>query len=244
MIFKRLCFKYRDEYRGFLKGIGDQMKILVVAAHPDDEVLGVGGTIAKHVQEGDEVFVCVFSEGRAEPVSLQEKGELKQNALDSSKLLGVKKTVFLRLPDQKFDSLPILHIIQKLEDFVNEVKPDIVYTHNESDLNRDHRVAFEASMVAARPHGGTVKKILSYEVPSSTELASPESRKIFSPNLYINIEKTLDKKLEAMKIYGSEFRPFPHPRSIEALKAWAVTRGVEAGLPAAECFMIIREIKD
>ncbi len=228
------------------------MKVLVIAAHPDDEVLGVGGTIAKHVESKDEVYVCILGEGiTSRELSLKKKSQkeknhkikkLKNNALEASKILGIKKILFFGLPDQKFDTLPILDIIKKIEKCVKEIKPDIVYTHSETDLNRDHRIVFEASMVATRPLGNGIKKILSYEVPSSTEWGSPVSKKHFIPNVFINIEKTLEKKLKAMKKYKSEIRDFPHPRSTEALKALAKKHGVEVGLKSAEAFVLIREI--
>lgn len=148
------------------------MKVLVVAAHPDDETLGVGGTIAKHAELGDEVRVCILTEGatsRHDHVTLQ-----KECASQACQVLGVERVIFCDLPDQRLDALPLLDVIRPLEKCVDEFKPDIVYTHFKEDVNQDHRVAFRATMVATRPVGNnTVKRLLCYETPSSTEWAAP-----------------------------------------------------------------------
>lgn len=225
------------------------MKILVIAAHPDDEVLGAGGTIAKHVINGDDVYVRILGEGITSRFNKNDNvqseiNELKNNSLKAGKILGVKNISFFSFPDNKFDTVPRLDIIKIIESQILTVKPDIIYTHHYGDLNIDHRITFDATMVAVRPIGigNNIKKIFLFEIPSSTEWNAPFLN-IFMPNIYIDITKTLDKKIKAMKLYHSEIRNYPHPRSIEGISIIAKYRGIQIGLKAAEAFMLIRGIK-
>lgn len=218
------------------------MNILVTAAHPDDEILGVGGTIAKHVAAGDSVFVCIVSEGAtARGGDVARQIECAKKACNE---LGVSKVFLLALPDQKLDTLPLLEITRKIEEVVAEVKPVIVYTHFYGDLNRDHQIVCEATLIAARPNG-IVRKILCFETVSSTEWNAPQ-RMPFTPNVYVNIEDTFNIKLRALDHYtrtsANEIKDFPHPRSIKNLTALAETRGSAAGFKKAEAFMLVREI--
>ena len=221
------------------------MRVLVVAAHPDDETLGVGGTIARHSEQGDEVWVCMLTEGvtaRYQYVEVQ-----KECASQACEVLGVHKVVFCDLPDQRLDALPLLDVIRPIEDCVSEFKPDVVYTHFKEDVNQDHRVAFEATMVATRPVGDNiVRRLLCYETPSSTEWAAPFTGSFFAPNVFMDISATLCKKIRAMQVYGntyaSEVRAYPHPRSYEAIETYAKQRGILAGFAAAERFMLVREL--
>ena len=218
-------------------------KILVIAAHPDDEILGVGGVIAKHVSEGDSVFICILSEGATARYSSENVTTLKEYATHASEILGVKKLYFSSMPDQKLDTLPLLEVTQTIEQYIKDISPHIIYTHHSGDINKDHRIVFDATMVAARPTpDNKVKKIYCYETPSSTEWG-PSSIKPFKPNVYVDIEKFIDVKLKAMEAYTSELRDYPHPRSIEALRIISQYRGIEVGLRNAEAFMLMRELR-
>ncbi len=221
------------------------MRILVVAAHPDDETLGAGGTIARYAEHGDEVWVCILSEGvsaRHDHVNQQ-----KECALKACEVLGVKRVVFCDLPDQRLDSLPLLDIIRPVAACVEELRPEVVYTHFKEDVNQDHRLAFQATMVAVRPFGNnSVNRVLCFESPSSTEWAAPLAGIVFAANVFVDISDTLITKLEAMRSYAmthvSEVPPYPHPRSYEALETYAKRHGISVGLRAAEPFMLVREI--
>lgn len=222
------------------------MSVLVIAAHPDDETIGMGGTIAKHVQEGDDVYVCILSEGvtsRHKEIERQ-----KECALAATRILGVKETIFLDFPDQRLDGVPLLSIIQPLEACIERVRPHIVYTLHRGDANQDHQVAYRATLVATRPVGNSsIKKVLCYEAPSSTEWGSPFGESAFIPNVFVDIESTIETKIGAMKEYSktfvSEIRDFPHPRSIEGIVVLAKLRGSQVGLRYAEAFVLIREIR-
>jgi N-acetylglucosamine malate deacetylase 1 len=221
------------------------MRILVVAAHPDDETLGAGGTIARYAEHGEEVWVCLLTEGvsaRHDHVNQQ-----KECAVKACEVLGVKRVVFCDLPDQRLDALPLLDVIQPLQACVRELQPDVVYTHFKEDVNQDHRVAFQATMVATRPFGdNSVNRVLCYEAPSSTEWGASFAGTVFAPNVFVDISETLPAKLEAMRMYSmthvSEVPPYPHPRSYEALETYAKRHGIVVGLRAAEPFMLVREI--
>jgi LmbE family N-acetylglucosaminyl deacetylase len=219
------------------------MKVLVVAAHPDDETLGVGGTIVKHIEKKDHVKILILTDGvgaRGERKKTQEK-----RCINACKKLGVNDIDFLRFPDQKLDSVPILDVIKKIEFFVKELSPDFVYTHYGNDINKDHQITFEATMVACRPHKTKIKKILCYEIPSSTEW-SLYNRPRFKPNHFVDISKTFEKKLEAFKEYSktieSEIKKYPHPRSFDVIDSLSKIRGSESNLMRAESFVIVRSI--
>ncbi len=214
------------------------MKILVIAPHPDDEVLGCGGTIKKYTKEGNDVFLCIVTKAYSPEWSEDFIKSRTKEIASSGKSLGIKKTFFLDLPAVKLDTIPQKDLNNKIGTIVSKVDPDILFIPYEGDLNHDHRLVFEASLVAARPAGNNIKKILAYETPSETEWGI----KPFLPIVYVNIIKTLDDKLKAMACYKSEIRPYPHPRSLESLSVLAKKRGTEAGLLAAEAFYLIREI--
>jgi len=221
------------------------MKILVIAAHPDDEVYGVGGTIAKHNRDGDEVFVCILTDGATTQYPGNELmvKQKKEEARKSGKILGIRKIYFFDLPDMQLDTIAHVEVNKAIEKVMTEIKPNIVYTHHWGDVNKDHRVVFESTMVAARPSfKNTVKKILLYETPSSSEWNAPILTEKFIPNVYVDISETLSKKIEAMKAYKSELREFPHPRSVEAVKTYVKKNGLVIARRAAECFLLIREV--
>lgn len=220
------------------------MRILTVAAHPDDETLGAGGTIAWHVNNGDRVWVCILADGAS-----SRHGRVAQQAECAERAcrtLGVERLVMVGLPDQRLDTLSMLDLITPVEQCIEQLAPDVVLTHFPGDVNEDHRLVSRAVMVAARPVGGSpVRKVCAFEIPSSTDWAPPIPGSVFTPNLYVDISDTLDIKLTAMKAYAdtyvSELRPYPHPRSLEALTAYSQRHGVAAGMLAAEPFMLLRE---
>jgi LmbE family N-acetylglucosaminyl deacetylase len=219
--------------------------ILVVAAHPDDEVLGCGGTIAGHADAGDVVRVLFLADGvgaRGEAGEAQAGRE--KAAHSAAAVLGVKRVDFLGLPDNRLDRLDLLDIVQPVERVVREFRPSVVYTHHGGDLNVDHRIAHQAVLTACRPlPGGPVLCILCFETVSSTEWGGATIGLPFHPNWFVNIEGQLARKMAALREYGEEMRPFPHARSIEAVEALALLRGCSCGLPAAESFILHREIK-
>ena len=225
-------------------------KILVVAAHPDDEVLGCGGTIAKHVRRGDEVYCLILGEGmtsRHFPLGEAKEDDLKQLKLEAEKsadILGIKEVLFKDFPDQRFDTVPLLEIIKHLEEIKKDIKPDIIYTHHYGDLNIDHQITFKAVLTACRPvKDDTVKEIYSFEIPSSTEWSSPDAGTYFIPDVFVDISETFDKKVEALKAYQSESREYPHPRSPHAVEIIARRRGISVGLELAEAFRLVRWIR-
>jgi len=224
--------------------------ILIVAAHPDDEVLGCGGTIARLTNEMKNVYVAVLGEGITSRYSQRELADvstletLRNSSKRVSELLGVKELFLYDLPDNRFDTTPLLDIVKIIEALISKVKPSTIFTHHGGDLNIDHSIIHRATLTAARPISGhCVKKVYSYEVPSSTEWAFSQFNNGFRPNVFFDISGTLEEKIEAMAIYESEARTFPHPRSPEALRALAKRWGVAAGLEAAEAFELIREIR-
>ena len=212
------------------------MKVLVVAAHPDDEILGVGGTICKHVTNGSDVYVCIVTKAYEPQWSkgyMETKVE-EQKRID--KLLGIKRRFNLDLPTVKLNTLPHGEFNNKITDVIDTIKPDIVYTHFENDLNYDHTLIFRACMVATRPPKRV--KLLCYETLSETEW----NNKAFLPNMWVDISKFIDKKIEAFKLYKSEVKSYPHPRSEEGIRILAEKRGMEICVKYAEAFTLIRDL--
>jgi LmbE family N-acetylglucosaminyl deacetylase len=219
------------------------MKVLIIAAHPDDEVLGVGGTIARHVDEGDLVTIVVCAEGATVRYDHDVIAGLQDAARRAALALGVHDVRFLGLRDQHLDAQPILTVIQAIERVVREVQPEIVYTHHRGDVNRDHAVVSEAVMVACRPVGDHPRAVYLFETPSSTEWAWPMAGGGFAPQHFVDIGATLARKLAAMACYETELRPAPHPRSLDALRVRAAYWGQHAGLALAEPFVVARQIR-
>jgi LmbE family N-acetylglucosaminyl deacetylase len=222
-------------------------RVLVVAAHPDDEVLGCGGSIVRHVSNKDEVWVAFLSEGvtsRSKGVGKnnrieEELASLKENARKSNELLGVTQLLSFNYPDNQLDTVALLDIVKTIEQVKEKFKPEIVYTHHGGDLNVDHQLVHRAVITAFRPlPGERVKELLFFEVPSSTDWQIPSPSNYFIPNYFVDIKNTLSKKLEALKIYSQEIRSFPHPRSLEQVENLAHFRGAYAGMEAAEAFMV------
>jgi LmbE family N-acetylglucosaminyl deacetylase len=224
-------------------------KVLVVAAHPDDEILGCGGTMAAHAANGDQVYTLIVAEGatarddkRDPTLRNHELDELKSAARRAADVLGTAPPMFLGLPDNRLDEMALLDVIKPIEAAVHEICPAIVYTHFENDLNIDHRVVCQAVLTACRPQpGDCVRAIYSFEVASSTEWSFSQGAS-FRPARFVDISATLGRKLDALKCYASEMRPFPHARSIEGLEHQARLRGASIGRQAAEAFVVVREI--
>lgn len=223
-------------------------RILVVAAHPDDEVLGCGGTMAMHARNGDEVRIVLVAEGitSREGVKATQSTELealKKSARASCQTLGAKQIELLGFADQSLDTQSLLDVVKPLETFIHDYRPTTVYTHHGGDLNLDHQMVHRAVITACRPLPQSVlNTILFFEVPSSTEWNAPSAANNFSPNWYVDISETLATKKEALKHYASEMRPWPHPRSYEAVEHLARWRGATISRPAAEAFMLGRKI--
>lgn len=226
-------------------------KILVVAAHPDDEALGCGGTMAKLAMEGNEVYTVVLGEGitsRDIQRNRQEKENeietLRNQLMEANKILGVKDCFIFDFPDNRFDTVALLDIVKVIESVKKQVNPEVVFTHHHGDLNIDHQITFKAVMTAFRPvPGESVKEIYTFDIPSSSEWSGSHSAVFFRPNLFIDISETKSKKVEALKKYKSELMNFPHPRSLEAIDILSKQRGIQVGLGAAETFEIVRIIR-
>jgi len=226
-------------------------KILIIAAHPDDEVLGCGGAMARFVKEGNEVYTLILGEGvtaryeeRNEGENTKELKALKEEMDKANQKLGTKKVYSFDFPDNRFDTVPLLDIVKAIEKIKLEIKPQVVFTHHHGDLNIDHGITLKAVMTAARPvEGELIKEIYSFEVPSSTEWNVPSSSTTFIPNCFIDISKTLDTKIKAMEEYKSEIREYPHPRSSGAIEIIAKRWGIQVGHEAVEAFEVIRFVK-
>jgi LmbE family N-acetylglucosaminyl deacetylase len=223
-------------------------KILIVAAHPDDEVLGCGGTVARLVKEGCQAYTLILGEGitsrdekRDREKRDKEIHKLKEQAKKANEIIGVEEVFIYDFPDNRFDTIPLLDIVKVIEKVKNNIKPDIIFTHYEKDLNVDHQITYKAVITAARPIvGESVKEIYSFEIPSSTEWNFPLS---FSPDVFFDISETIDTKIKALEEYKTELRAYPHPRSLEGIKTNAESWGIKIGVKYAEVFKCVRIIK-
>lgn len=226
------------------------MNVLVIAAHPDDEVLGCGGTIARLAAEGAAVFILILAEGltsRADYDPARSGTTLQvhhERARRAGALLGAREVKLAGFPDNRMDTVALLDVVQTIEREVARIGPELVFTQHGGDLNIDHVVTFRATMTATRPvRGCPVKRLYAYEVPSSTEWAFQQFEPRFVPQVFFEIEPHLETKIAAMEIYESEARAYPHPRSPEALRANARRWGSVIGGGAAEAFCCVREIR-
>ncbi len=224
-------------------------KILVICAHPDDEFLGCGATLLHYVKKGYKIKVVFLSDGEtSRNINQNEvKGLInrrKKQAELISKKANFQKPIFFDYPDNRLDKVPILTIIKKLEKEIRNFKPEIIFTHQENDLNIDHSIAFKASLTASRPMTKTfVKKILCFETPSSSEISFQiHKKKLFNPNLFVDISFFLKKKINLLKIYKSEIKKYPHARSLKNIENLAKYRGSQVGLKYAEAFYILRQV--
>jgi len=223
-------------------------KILIVAAHPDDEVLGCSGTVTRLIEQGAQAYTLILGEGitsrddiRDSDKRRNEISKLREEIHEANQIIGVDKVFIENLPDNRFDTIPFLDIVKLIEKVKDEIKPDTIFTHYQDDLNIDHQITCRAVLTAARPLADeTVKEIYSFEVLSSTEWSFPSS---FSPNTFYDISDTIDKKLLAMSMYKSELREYPHPRSLDGIKCSAQCNGIKIGANYAEAFKLLRQIK-
>jgi len=228
----------------------DQLKILIIAAHPDDEVLGCGGSIAKWSKDGNEVHVLIMAEGatsrdkhRDRVARKKELSHLAQSAKKAGEILGVQFIELMDYPDNRMDSIDLLDVVKSIEEHIEKIKPEVVITHHSGDLNVDHQIIHKAVMTACRPQpGSTVKRILSFEVPSATGWESSTMKSPFIPNWFEDISQTLQLKIEALEAYDSEMRDWPHARSIKNIVSLARYRGSLVGLSEAESFILHRNI--
>ena len=233
-----------------VKAMQKQETVLVVAAHPDDEVLGCGGTLARMAGEGRPVHILLMADGETSrirgPKRMTGAGRVAARnaaAVAACKILGCASVEMLALPDNRLDGMELLDVVKHIEVFVQRYQPLAVLTHHGGDVNIDHRVVHDAVITACRPQPGfPVKELLFFEVPSSTEWRPPSSIESFNPNWFVDISSTLDMKLQALAAYKTELRIFPHPRSLKAVEALAWWRGATVGVHAAEAFVLGRNI--
>ncbi len=222
-------------------------KILIIAAHPDDEVLGCGGLISKY-KDTNEINIIFVSDGESSRKSnkklIQKKISMrKKSSLNLCKKFNLNKPIFLNFPDNQIDSVPLLKIVQKLEKYLRIFKPNMVFTHYENCLNIDHRITFNAVVTACRPiKNSFVKKIVSFEIPSSTDWNLGKGR-AFQPNYFIDISSHINEKIKMIKFYKSELKKYPHSRSIKSITSLASFRGVSCGTRYAEGFYLHRYVE-
>lgn len=223
-------------------------RVLVVAAHPDDEVLGCGGTVARKVKNGCEAYTLILGQGitsrykKANAQKIRDQiEELKKSVYAANEIIGVKEVFAHDFPDNKFDTVSLLEIVKVIENIKNKIKPDIIFTHYEKDLNIDHQITYKAVLTATRPlPNEVVKEIYSFEVLSSTEWSYPTT---FAPDVFFDIGDTIALKMKAMSEYKSELKEFPHPRSLQAIRLGAEYWGMKVGMRYAEAFKVVRILK-
>lgn len=229
-----------------------QKSIVVIAAHPDDEVLGCGGTLASLAASGDhsEIRVGILGEGvssryaRREQAPRKALSRLQTQARAANAAWSARAVEFGGLPDNRFDSVPLLEIVKQVERWIKAWRPQVIYTHHPGDLNIDHSLTFRAVLTATRPMAGTpVKELVTFEVPSSTEWAFARVEPPFRPNLFVDVSRTIEVKVKALQRYEEEVRSFPHPRSPEALRVLARRWGSAVGVQYAEAFELIRSVR-
>jgi len=230
--------------------INNTDKILIIAAHPDDEVLGCGGTIHAIFKKlpNVEITALILSEGltsRENDFKKFNKADIedvKNDSINAAKILGIRHSYFEDLPNNRLDSMDLLDVVKIIERYVADLQPTIIFTHHHGDINIAHRITFQAVITTCRPlESCPVRKLLSFEIPSSTEWAFPIYKNTFSPNVFFEIGDSIDVKIQAMQAYRSERRKLPHPRSPEAIKAIALHRGCTANLSYTEAFELVYE---
>lgn len=221
---------------------------LIFAPHPDDEILGCGGTIAQYVERGDPVYVCIVTCGQPpiyDDSIMRDNGwphSLYPEIKASHDLLGISETFYLQLPAAMLEQTPRYILNSMVEDVIEKVKPDTIYIPHFGDMQRDHGLVAEAVMVAVRPKNGRIiRSVYAYETLSETEWNVPHGANAFIPNVYVDISGCLKKKLTAMECYASQLSDFPNPRSLKAVEALSMLRGSTMGAKAAEAFMLVRE---
>lgn len=219
--------------------------IIVIVAHTDDEALGCGGTIAKHVDQGDYVYTVFLADGVSSRNGSNSRDiDIRKKAADKAqKTLGIKESFYFNFPDNKMDTIPLLQVVKKLEDIIDYIKPEIIYTHHYGDLNIDHQVIFKSVMTACRPlPNSTIKEIYSFEIPSATDFTFTQIHP-FLPNVFVDITDYFHIKKQALIDYSIEMRKTPHSRSLNNISNLAKNRGNSNGLIMAEAFCALRIIK-
>ena len=217
-------------------------KILIVAAHPDDEILGCGGTILK--LKKNNLINVIFMTNGTDARGKNKKASQKRisGCYNLFKKLKLKKPIIFNFPDNKLDTVPLLKIVKKIKENISKFKPDIIFTHFDGCLNIDHQITFKATITACRPvKNNTVKQILSFEVPSSTEWSLLKDKK-FQPNYYIDISSYIKEKISLMKYYKDEIKPYPHSRSLKSIRSLSEYRGTHVGVKNAEAFYLYRSL--
>lgn len=220
-------------------------KLLIVAAHPDDEVLGCFATVAKMIRNGWKAYTLILSGGKTSrgEVDPSEIEGLKKEMNEANALIGIKEVFQADFPDNAFDSVPLLQIVKKIEEIKNAVQPEIIFTHHIGDMNVDHQITHKAVLTATRPMADEpVKTVYSMEIPSSTEWNGYSKDTAFVPNVFVDVTDTIDLKVRAMDRYQSELREYPHPRSLKHIKELAKVNGTKVGLNYSENFILIRRI--
>ena len=220
-------------------------KVVVVAAHPDDEVLGCGGTIANHVASGDKVHLVFMADGvNARSGSTEDMLNRRIRASKNvQSLLGISSVHYLNFPDNCMDSVPLLNIVKKLDLIIKKIKPSVIYTHSFCDLNIDHQLTHSAVMTVSRPTlENNVHEIYGFEVLSSTEWSTAQRHR-FTPTFFVDITKHISTKIKAIKLYKEEMRSSPHSRSMKHAKVLAQHRGYTVGVDMAEAFEVLRKIE-
>ncbi|OYQ32105.1 GlcNAc-PI de-N-acetylase [Flavobacterium cyanobacteriorum] len=218
--------------------------VIVISAHPDDETLGVGGTMLKHIANGDKVYWLIITNVFEEQGFTKERVESRQEEIRKvERMFGITKTFMLNYPTMTLSSSSVIKMVPQISKVFMEVKPEIIYSLNRSDAHSDHRVIFDATIACTKSFRYPfIKQILMYECISETEFAPALHEKAFIPNYYVDITDYLDKKLEIMKVFESEIAPAPFPRSLENIRALAHFRGASAGVHYAEAFQLLKFI--
>lgn len=221
------------------------MKVLAVSAHPDDEVIGAGGTLIRHVERGDEIHWAIFTQAYSPPFPANSIEVAAAQVEAVKDRLGMASVHRFGFPTVKLNTVPQIELATALQKVMDSVCPQVVYTTPRADINQDHRIVHDITLVATRPFPGcSVKRVLSYENGPTTRFGVPSGGSPFNPTVYVDITRHLAQKLELMELYASELRPFPHPRSCKGLEILAHERGLTIGVEAAECFELVREIID
>lgn len=223
--------------------------VLIIAAHPDDEVLGCGGTMARLRADGHDVKIAILGEGMTSRYKSREDADpsllkhLREHARKAAEMLDVKDLFLYNLPDNRFDTVPMLEVVKIIEELIEKHAPHTIFTHGSADVNVDHTVTHRAVLTATRPtEGQPVRNLYAFEIPSSTDWSFHRMLPSFQPNTFLNIDSTINLKKRAMACYQTEVQAFPHPRSLEGLETVARRWGTVVGCRAAEAFELVRSI--
>jgi LmbE family N-acetylglucosaminyl deacetylase len=219
-------------------------RVVVIGAHPDDEILGAGGTLARHVNDGDVVHALVVADGATSRASDELMRTLEKDATRSAEMIGFSSVELRSLPDQRLDTVPFIELTRLIESVLDDIRPHVVYTHFPGDVNVDHGLVARAAWTACRPYARPLlRRFAVFETPSSTEWAWPMNDSGLQPNHFVDITDTLDIKVAAMECYQTELRDYPHPRSSRSLRERAAYWGSQVGRLAVEPFRILRDLR-